>query len=77
MAVVIKDLVEMPDFNWETQKNRGDWSTRDVSQSAVTLDDVWHKPTCIDHGAMNAVTPARDIWRCLCCGRACYAVMDA
>lgn len=73
--MVIKDMVEMPNFNWDTQKDRGDWSTRDVSQGAVTLDAVWHKPNCIDHGAMNAVTPARDIWRCLCCGRACYAVI--
>jgi hypothetical protein len=77
MAMVIRDMIGMPNFNWDTQKDRGDWSTRDVSQGAVTLDAVWQKPNCIDHGAMNCVTPARDIWRCLCCGRACYAVIDA
>jgi hypothetical protein len=68
----IRDLIDMPHFNWDTQRGRGDWSTRDVSAGAVFLDDVWRKPTCQDHGAMNAVTPARDIWRCLTCGRSCY-----
>jgi len=74
--LVIQDMVEMPDFNWETQKGRNDWSTRDVSQGAVSLDAEWHKPNCIDHGAMNAVNPDRSIWRCLCCGRACYAIWE-
>lgn len=73
MISAIHDLINMPDFNWDTQKGRGDWSTRDVSNGDVTLDTVWGKPQCVEHGAMNAVTPDRSIWRCLCCGRACYA----
>lgn len=66
----------MPDFNWETQKNRDTWSTQDVSDESVTLDPVWDKPRCIEHNAMNAVNADRSIWRCLVCGRACYAIFE-
>jgi len=68
----IHDLIDMPDFNWDTQHGRGEWSLRDVSSGMVFLDDVWRKPECREHGAMNAVTRARDIWRCLTCGRSCF-----
>jgi hypothetical protein len=70
----IRDLKDMPDFNWDSQNNRGTWSTQDVTDGNVTLDDWWQKPNCIDHNAMNAVNPDRSIWRCLECGRACYMV---
>lgn len=66
------DLKDMPDFNWDTQKGRGTWSTQDITDGTVTVDDYWGKPECIDHKAMNAVNPDRTIWRCLECGRACY-----
>lgn len=69
----IQDLKDMPDFNWETQKGRGTWSTQDVTDGNVFLSfDHWRKPECIDHRAMNAVNSDRSIWRCLECGRACY-----
>lgn len=71
----ILDLKEMPDFNWETQKNRGSWSTQDVSDGNVFLDSR-DKPVCIDHGSMNCVTETKEIWRCIACGRACFAILQ-
>ena len=71
---VLHDMVDQPDFNWSTQNDRGDWSLRDVSAGAV-FAGADGKPRCVDHGAMNAVTPRRDIWRCLMCGRATYVVV--
>ncbi|WP_422390139.1 hypothetical protein [Arthrobacter sp. N1] len=69
----IFDLADMPDFNWDTQKDRADWSTRDVSARTVVVNPVWNKPDCVEHGAMNCVSPPRNIYRCLTCGRAAYS----
>lgn len=68
---IIHDLIDDPQFNPATQNNRGDWSLRDVSTGHV-VPDRYGKPECVDHGAMNCVTPAMTIWRCLNCGRAAY-----
>lgn len=68
----IIDMALSPNFNLETNKNRGDWSLYDVSKGDVFLDAVWNKPECIDHKSMNCVSSNRTIWRCLECGRACY-----
>lgn len=70
--MIIKDLAEDPQFNPATQNNRGTWSMYDVSEGTVTLG-ADGKPSCRDHRAMNAVNPDRTIWRCLACGRACFA----
>lgn len=67
------DMVDSPGFNPATQQDRGDWSLRDVSAAQVGLADDG-KPACIDHGAMNCVNIERSIWRCLMCGRSCYAI---
>lgn len=69
----IVDMVESPDYNPASNEGRGEWSLRDVSHQEVFLDDKWDKPTCVVHGAMNAVSPDRSLWRCLACGRSCYA----
>lgn len=69
----LHDIIHMPGFNWVTQNNRGDWGTRCVTDGSVTPDPAWGgKPVCIEHGAMNAVSETRDLWRCLACGRAVY-----
>lgn len=68
----IVDMVDSPEFNMETNSGRGEWSLRDVSTHKVSLDDVWNKPSCTEHGAMNCVSSDRSIWRCLNCGRSCY-----
>lgn len=68
---MILDLIEMPGFNLDTQRDRGDWSLRDVSAGTVTQQPT-DKVRCVDHGAMNCVNPERTIWRCLMCGRAAY-----
>ena len=68
---VLHDMVDQPDFNWETQNNRGDWSTRDVTTGGVYAGTDG-KPECVDHKAMNAVVADRSIWRCLMCGRATW-----
>lgn len=72
---ILHDMIEQPDFNWATQNNRGDWSLRDVSTGWVGRGDDG-KPECVDHGAMNCVTPDKTIWRCLMCGRAAYATPE-
>lgn len=74
----IIDQLDDPDFDPVTNTGRGDWSLRDVSSGAVVLRRDVHgrgapKPSCIEHGAMNAVNPGRTMWRCLTCGRACVA----
>lgn len=68
----IIDMASSPNFNPETNKNRSDWSLYDVSNKNVYLDDVTKKPNCIDHKAMNCVSPDRAIWRCLICSRSCF-----
>ena len=72
----IIDMTASPDFNPSTNTGRGNWSLRDVSTGTVTLDPETNTPRCITHGAMNSVSPARTIWRCLTCGRACYALRE-
>lgn len=72
----IIDMIDSPNFDPQTNAGRGDWSLRDVTSEQVFLDDYWHKPVCIEHGAMNAVNPERTIWRCLACSRSCYAIRD-
>lgn len=67
----LHDLIEQPDFDPSTQNGRGDWSLRDVSEGTVTADEHG-KPQCAFHGAMNAVSPGRELWRCLMCARAAY-----
>lgn len=74
----ISDQIDDPDFDPVTNTGRGEWSLRDVSSGGVVLRRDAQgrgepKPSCIDHGAMNAVNPARTLWRCLSCGRACVA----
>lgn len=71
----LRDLIEQPDFDPSTQNNRGDWSLRDVSAGTVTADSQG-KPQCAFHGAMNAVSPDRTLWRCLTCARATYVVVE-
>jgi hypothetical protein len=67
---MLVDLVRMPDFNPETQNDRGDWGLRNITDGTVL---GWAlKPSCSEHGAMNLVNPAGTIWRCLMCGRGCY-----
>lgn len=73
--MIIKDLASDPQFNPATQKDRGTWSMYDVSEGTVFLD-VDDKPSCQDHRAMNAVNPSRTIWRCLMCGRGCFAILE-
>lgn len=68
----ITDLIDDPNFNPSTNNARGDWSLRDVTSGAVWLDVATNAPRCVDHGAMNCVSPSRTLWRCLACGRACY-----
>jgi len=68
---VLHDLIEQPGFNPSTQRDRGDWSLRDVSSGQVFAAEDG-KPACIDHGAMNCVTENMSLWRCLMCGRATY-----
>lgn len=70
----IIDMIDSPDYNPTTNQNRGDWSLRDVSTQQVTLDEVWNKPECIEHGAMNCVSPDRSIWRCLTCARSAFDI---
>lgn len=75
-AEAVMDLIEMPDFNLASQNDRGDWGLRCVTDGSVRPHGGYGKPDCIDHGAMNAVNPARTIWRCLMCGRGCYVWRD-
>lgn len=67
----IIDLIDSPNFNPETNKNRDDWSLRDVSTRQVFLDEN-NRPVCIEHKAMSCVNPELTIYRCLVCSRACY-----
>lgn len=67
----LHDLIEQPGFDHGTQNGRGEWSLRDVSEGTVTADEHG-KPQCAFHGAMNAVSPGRELWRCLMCARAAY-----
>lgn len=77
MSIIrIVDMIDSPKFDPSTNNGRGDWSLRDVTTDQVFLDCEWHKPTCRTHGAMNALNPDRTIWRCLTCGRACFAFWD-
>jgi hypothetical protein len=69
--MILRDLIDMPDFNFASQNGRGEWSLRDVSSGAVTTHPT-NKVVCVDHGAMNCVNPERTLWRCLTCGRAAY-----
>jgi hypothetical protein len=68
---ILHDQVQMPGYNPEANVGRGSWGLRNVSDGSVTAH-----PTdivrCIDHGAMNSVSPTRTLWRCLACGRAAY-----
>lgn len=70
----IIDMAASPNFNPDTNKNRDDWSLYDVSNNEVYLDEKWNKPNCIEHKAMNCVSPDRAIWRCLTCSRSCYDI---
>lgn len=70
------DLIDMPDFNPASQNKRGDWGLRCVSDGSVVRDDTG-RPRCVDHGAMNVVNEDRSLWRCLACGRGCYADFGA
>lgn len=65
-------MAKSPNYNPETNKNRGDWSLYDVTNKEVILDDKWNKPECIEHKAMNCVNEERTIWRCLTCSRSCF-----
>lgn len=65
---ILYDLIEQPDCNWATQNNRGEWSLRDVSSGHVFAGEDG-RPACVDHGAMNCVTPGKSIWCCLKCGQ--------
>lgn len=68
----IIDMIDSPNYNPETNKNRADWSLRDVSTNQVFLNPDWNKPDCKDHGAMNCVSADKTIWRCLMCARSAY-----
>lgn len=70
----IIDMASSPGFNPATNQGRGNWSLRDVSSGEVFLAPEANTPQCIDHGAMNSVSPSRTIWRCLACGRSCYCL---
>lgn len=70
----IADMVDDPNFNPASNKDRGDWSLRDVTSKEVYLDPIIEKPRCAFHGAMNCVSSSRVIWRCLACGRSCIDV---
>lgn len=78
----IYDQITMPDYNPAANAGRGDHSLYDVSNGEVVLRDgspayndrtMPMTPHCVFHGAMNAMNPQRSVWRCLSCGRACYA----
>lgn len=43
----IVDMALSPNFNPDTNKNRGNWSLYDVSNNEVYLDGKWNKPHCI------------------------------
>jgi hypothetical protein len=52
-----------------------------VSESHAWLDHsmpygVAQGPSCKVHGAMNAVNPERNIYRCLMCHVAAFAIRD-
>lgn len=74
--LTIIDMVASPNFDPISNHDRGEWSLRDVSTGQVFLDPETNTPRCVDHGAMNSVSPPRTIWRCLTCGRSCYSVRD-
>lgn len=68
----IVDMASSPNFNPATNKDREEWSLYDVSNKEVDVDPNTNTPRCIDHNAMNCVSPDRTIWRCLTCSRSCY-----
>lgn len=68
---LLKDQIDMPGYNPDANKDRGDWGLRDVSEGNVFAHPV-DIVRCIDHGAMNSVSQSRTLWRCLACGRAAY-----
>ena len=70
---VLLDQVEMPGYNPAANAGRGDWGLRDVSSGAVYAHER-DVVACVEHGAMNSVSPNRTLWRCLACGRAAYRV---
>lgn len=72
-SLEIRDIIDDPEFNPVTNSGRGDYALRDVTEKNVVLDARWNRPRCVLHGAMNTPVPDRSIWRCLACGRACYA----
>lgn len=69
--IQIFDQIDMPEYNPSANSGRGDWGLRNVSDGTVMTH-----PTdivrCVEHGAMNSVSPNRAIWRCLMCGRSAY-----
>ena len=69
--IQIFDQIDMPEYNQSANSGRGDWGLRNVSDGTVMTH-----PTdivrCVEHGAMNSVSPNRAIWRCLMCGRSAY-----
>lgn len=68
----IADLASSPRFNPSTNNGRGDWGLYDVSTGHVRIDPGWDRPYCVDHGAMNRVSPEGPfLYRCLICARAC------
>lgn len=71
-AMRIVDMIDSPNYNPETNRDRGDWSLRDVSTNQVFLNPFWNKPDCVEHGAMNCVSSDKSIWRCLTCARSAY-----
>lgn len=72
--IMLRDQIDMPDYNPSANAGRGEWGLRNVSDGSVTAH-----PTdivrCVDHGAMNSVSPGRTLWRCLSCGRAAYRII--
>ena len=71
MNIYLRDQIEMPDYNSDANRGRGDWGLKNVTEGTVFVD-VRDVARCIDHGAMNSVSPMRNLWRCLTCGRAAY-----
>ena len=67
----LRDQVEMPDYNPAANLGRGRWGLRNISDGTVFAHPV-DVVRCVDHGAMNSVSPTGTLWRCLTCGRAAY-----
>ena len=74
VVIMLIDQADMPDYNPAANAGRGEWGLYDVSNGEVTAHPT-DVVRCVEHGAMNSVSPMRTLWRCLTCGRAAYRLL--